>query len=188
MGECSYCGGLAGAHRSTCAKGGPAPCGSDPAARQFDLKPKCMLCRHDAHEGKCSYVFDEGGRCSCVKMEQRDGGIAGSLKGMFPKTEASIPQTMDELKDAENPVSFSAFSTAVRVLVEGKAASKGYNQSGADGGNDLMEFTTKFFPGHAGGEIVYKAIRYSRHKQKEDLLKIAAWAYLIWRYDEESKG
>lgn len=79
--------------------------------------------------------------------------------------------------------SFEDFMEQARELVEGKAKEKGYNEAGA-GKNDLMEFTNKFFPGHAGGEIVYKAIRYGRKKDKSDLLKVAAWAYLLWRYDQ----
>jgi hypothetical protein len=78
--------------------------------------------------------------------------------------------------------SFDEFIAGARELVEGRAKEKGYNESGS-GRNDLMEFTNKFFPGHAGGEIVYKAIRYGRKHDKTDLLKIAAWAYLLWRYD-----
>lgn len=77
---------------------------------------------------------------------------------------------------------FDEFMAGARELVEGKAKEKGYNETGT-GKNDLMEFTNKFFPGHAGGEIVYKAIRYGRKRDKSDLLKIAAWAYLLWRYD-----
>lgn len=79
--------------------------------------------------------------------------------------------------------SFDEFMSGARELVEGKAIAKGYNEGGTEK-NDLMEFTNKFFPGHAGGEIVYKAIRYGRKKDKADLLKIAAWAYLLWRYDQ----
>ena len=78
---------------------------------------------------------------------------------------------------------FDEFMAGARDLVEGKAIAKGYNEGGTEK-NDLMEFTNKFFPGHAGGEIVYKAIRYGRKRDKADLLKIAAWAYLLWRYDD----
>ena len=89
----------------------------------------------------------------------------------------------DAMKDAVMmPDVFDVFAAGVRELVEGKAREKGYNEGGPER-NDLMEFTNKFFPGHAGGEICYKAIRYSRKGDKTDLLKIAAWAYLLWRYD-----
>lgn len=77
---------------------------------------------------------------------------------------------------------FDEFMAGARELVEGKAIAKGYNEGGTEK-NDLMEFTNKFFPGHAGGEIVYKAIRYQRKRDKSDLMKIAAWAYLLYKYD-----
>jgi len=82
----------------------------------------------------------------------------------------------------KGPSSFDLFAEGVKELIEGKAREKGYNESG-EGKNDLMDFTNKFFPGHAGGEIVYKAIRYGRKRDKADLLKIAAWAYLLWKHD-----
>jgi hypothetical protein len=80
--------------------------------------------------------------------------------------------------------SFEEFMNEARELIDSRAKEKGYNE-GSSEKNDLMEFTNKFFPGHAGGEIVYKAIRYGRKGDKTDLLKIAAWAYLLWRYDEK---
>jgi len=36
---------------------------------------------------------------------------------------------------------------------------------------------------HALGEIVYKARRYAAKRNVEDVLKIAAWAYLIWKHE-----
>ena len=86
------------------------------------------------------------------------------------------------MKDAVMmPDVFDEFAAGVRELVEGKAREKGYNEGGPER-NDLMEFTNKFFPGHAGGEVL---ISYSlrEEKEQEDLLKAAAWIYLIWRYD-----
>jgi hypothetical protein len=35
---------------------------------------------------------------------------------------------------------------------------------------------------HAIGEIIYKAVRYSKRGDKDDLVKIAAWAFLIYKY------
>ena len=37
--------------------------------------------------------------------------------------------------------------------------------------------------GHALGEITYKVIRYAKRRDPNDLLKIAAWAFLIWHID-----
>jgi hypothetical protein len=79
--------------------------------------------------------------------------------------------------------SFEEFMEEARELVLGRAKEKGYNDKGEDK-NDLMAFTNQFFPGHAYGEVVYKLIRYQRKKNKEDLLKAAAWIYLIWKNDQ----
>jgi len=79
---------------------------------------------------------------------------------------------------------FERFISGVADLVNRNAAKKGYNDTGAEGKNDLFDFCNKFFPGHSLGEIVYKAVRYSKKRNKEDLLKIAAWAYLEWLHDK----
>ena len=80
---------------------------------------------------------------------------------------------------------FDSFAKQVRDLVEGKAREKGYNQTSADGPNELFSFVRgNFGLGHSAGEVIYKVVRYSRKKNKEDLLKAAAWLYLIWRFDE----
>ena len=38
-------------------------------------------------------------------------------------------------------------------------------------------------PGHALDEIIYKVRRYAARRDPADLVKIAAWAYLVWRFD-----
>jgi len=76
---------------------------------------------------------------------------------------------------------FEEFSEAAREQVEDKARRKGYNETGAEGRNLLFEFSRQFFPGHAEGEIVYKLVRSREKKDPEDLVKVAAWAYLIWK-------
>lgn len=45
-------------------------------------------------------------------------------------------------------------------------------------------------PGHTLGEITYKTIRYAKRRDPNDLLKVAAWAYLVWRFDrvDEREG
>ena len=81
---------------------------------------------------------------------------------------------------------FLKFSNEVRDLLEYTAVEKGYNTTGADGPNQLYDFinTMNAGPGHPAGEIIYKIQRYMRKKDKKDLLKIAAWAFLIWRLDK----
>ena len=85
--------------------------------------------------------------------------------------------------------SFDTFSLEVRKLLEGTAESKGYNNQSADGPNELYSLISSFAgPNHALGEIIYKAIRYSKKKDKNDLLKIAAWSYLVWRFDFQEQS
>ena len=79
--------------------------------------------------------------------------------------------------------SFEDFMEQARELVMDRAKEKGYNDKGEDK-NELMSFTNQFFPGHPYGEVLYKLIRYQRKKNKEDLLKAAAWIYLIWKNDQ----
>jgi hypothetical protein len=86
-------------------------------------------------------------------------------------------------ENAEGP-SFDNFAAEVRALLEPTAAGKGYNQTGADGPNELFDFVEALAGGygHALGEIVYKARRFASKGNPEDVLKIAAWAFLIWRH------
>lgn len=73
---------------------------------------------------------------------------------------------------------FRDFVEAVHEVLSGKAIDKGY-ADGPDGPNPLFEMTGA---DHAMGEIVYKAVRYRAKQNPEELLKIAAWAFLVWRY------
>ena len=78
---------------------------------------------------------------------------------------------------------FETFIAEVRALLEPTAQSKGYSTTGVDGQNALYEFVQEMAgPGHALGEIVYKARRYGARKNPEDLLKIAAWAWLAYKH------
>lgn len=88
----------------------------------------------------------------------------------------NLPETED----------FTKFIYQVSELLEHSARAKGYNTTGANGTNDLYELVNKMnnSPGHPAGEIIYKTVRYMQKKDKKDLVKIAAWAYLIWRLDK----
>ena len=78
---------------------------------------------------------------------------------------------------------FDEFVAGVRGLMEPTAQSKGYNTTGIDGENALYGFVSQFAgPHHALGEIVYKAVRYNAKGNPEDLLKIAAWAWLAYKH------
>jgi hypothetical protein len=118
----------------------------------------------------------------CVDKCLNDG--ANLIMGNWYCHDHKIQPGEDAMRDlVATGDSFDDFAAGVRELIEGRAQEKGYNKGGSSK-NDLMEFTNKFFPGHAGGEIVYKAIRYSRKGDKTDLSKIAAWAYLLWKFGE----
>jgi len=79
-------------------------------------------------------------------------------------------------------------SQVVKILTS-SAKDKGYSDGEVNVyKNELMGFTSKNFPGHALGEIVYKAIRYRSKHNPQDLVKIAAWAALQYLEDtNESK-
>ena len=81
---------------------------------------------------------------------------------------------------------FQTFMNAAEDLLNGTAASKGYSPNGPDGSNPLYAFVEHAVGGsqHAIGEIIYKAVRYQHQRDPKDLLKIAAWAYLVWRHHE----
>lgn len=80
---------------------------------------------------------------------------------------------------------FTEFVEEIVVLLEAKAKEKYYNDQGINGYNKLYNFVSDTVdgPGHAIGEIIYKSRRYMAMKDKKDLVKIAAWAYLIWMFD-----
>lgn len=80
-------------------------------------------------------------------------------------------------------MTFDEFTSSVRALLEPTAQGKGYNTTGVDGKNDLYEFVHQVAgDGHALGEIIYKAKRYAAKGNPEDVLKIAAWAFLILKH------
>ena len=84
-----------------------------------------------------------------------------------------------------SPRTYEAFMAEVRTLLDGAAKGKGYNASDLDGHNALYEFVEAMndgAAGHALGEIVYKARRYAAKRNPEDVLKIAAWAFLIYKH------
>ena len=80
-------------------------------------------------------------------------------------------------------MTFEEFVRQVRALLEPTAAGKGYNATGVDGPNDLYAFVQSVAgDGHALGEIIYKAKRYAAKGNPDDVLKIAAWAFLVLKH------
>ena len=81
---------------------------------------------------------------------------------------------------------FNAFCAGVYELLQQKAKDKQYNATGTEGPNPLYEFVRSMNQSrdaHALGEIVYKVRRFSATGHVEDILKIAAWAFLVWKYN-----
>ena len=73
---------------------------------------------------------------------------------------------------------FEHFVSKLRPIVTVTADSKGYKSDGVSPAQFIQE---NFGIGHHLGEIVLKAIRFNAKGLEEDLLKIAGWAYVIWR-------
>ncbi len=105
-------------------------------------------------------------------------------EGALEFTEQISPGHVMEFGVPPQPPTWDEFVVACRALLEPTAAGKGYNDTGVDGKNELFEFVQNVAQGsgHALGEIVYKAVRYSRKGDPADLLKIAAWAFLAWKF------
>ncbi len=84
---------------------------------------------------------------------------------------------------------FDEFVQAVRDLLEGAASRKSYNKTGVDGPNDLYDFVHSIAgDGHALGEIIYKVKRFDAKHDPVDIIKVAAWAFLIWRKAMKNGG
>jgi hypothetical protein len=98
----------------------------------------------------------------------------------MPRTKRTNRSTTTTARD------YATFAAEVAKLMDGTAAGKGYNRTGLDGPNRLFEFVLDNIgagaPTHALGEVVYKCQRYASKKNPEDILKAAAWCFLIWRH------
>ena len=81
-------------------------------------------------------------------------------------------------------MTFQQFMSAVEALLSGTAEGKGYNGSGPDGENELYRFVRDMTGGdhHACGEIIYKVKRFEAKGNIEDILKAAAWAFLVCKH------
>ncbi len=81
------------------------------------------------------------------------------------------------------------FQHAMRDILEGGAGTKGYGSpEGPNPGGILQQFVRAYELSHTLGEIVYKVARYRSRRDPQDLLKIAAWAYMEWANVGASTG
>ena len=78
---------------------------------------------------------------------------------------------------------FDEFLAAVKDSVDGQAKRKNYASNGLDGKNQLLEVgkLLNFEPQHGIGEIVYKCAEYLKDPREVLLIKIAGWAYILWK-------
>lgn len=84
---------------------------------------------------------------------------------------------------------FEEFAAAVKDSCEGQANRKGYTASTIDGPNQLCEVgqLMNFEPQHGIGEIVFKCREYLVNPREVLLVKIAGWAYILWRSGKHAK-
>ena len=84
---------------------------------------------------------------------------------------------------------FRAFCSEVEAALTATAAGKGYNATGVDGENRVYAVIHDATGGHghAIGEIVYKALRYARKRDPHDLVKLAAWAFLVFKHHQDDE-
>lgn len=73
--------------------------------------------------------------------------------------------------------SLDKFLKRAAHLLDDEGGDKGYRTNG----RELSDFVAHFDLTHGLGEIVYKAVRFRRRGNPDDLAKIAVWAFLEWR-------
>ena len=86
--------------------------------------------------------------------------------------------------DGHEKPTYKMLCHQIEMMLGSTAKEKGYNTTGPNGDNAVYEFIHEATGDHGPGigEIIYKAIRYMRKRNPEDLLKLAAWSYLVWRH------
>jgi len=78
---------------------------------------------------------------------------------------------------------FDEFAKQVRESVDAHAKRKGYTENDLDGENKLAAITglLGIRAQHGVGEIIYKATEYLKNPREVLLVKIAGWAYILWK-------
>jgi hypothetical protein len=78
---------------------------------------------------------------------------------------------------------FEQFVEAVRDSCESHAKRKNYTTEGIDGENQLLRICAllNIDKQHGIGEIIYKCAEYLTNPREVLLIKIAGWAYILWR-------
>jgi len=105
-----------------------------------------------------------------VEMESGPGRGAGFAKGTTTQTFQTFTGALNE------------FKAQVTTALNGKAEDKGYSAGGDSGGRPMLDAVALVVGEgtHPAGEILYKLARYRAKRNPEDLVKVAAWAFLMW--------
>lgn len=84
---------------------------------------------------------------------------------------------------------FEEFAKQVRESCEQQAKRKGYTDKDIDQENKLATITQLIGiqAQHGIGEIIYKAVEYIKAPREVLLVKIAGWAYILWRVAPAAK-
>lgn len=94
-----------------------------------------------------------------------------------------------EISKEEFQVSLDKFLTHIKLTLTTDAIKKGYAEGNAleANGRRLYDFIQDYAgDGHALGEIIYKVTRFRRKHDPVDMIKTAAWAFLVW--DKNQRG
>lgn len=78
------------------------------------------------------------------------------------------------------PVELAQCMREIEKIIGSEAGSKGYGGDNLEK-DQVLDFVAKHCPGHAEGEIIYKVLRWRSKRDPKDLLKIMAWAFLLWK-------
>ncbi len=78
---------------------------------------------------------------------------------------------------------FAAFAAEVKDSCESHAKRKNYTQNDIDGPNQLGDIIKSLGIGsqHGIGEIIYKAAEFLKTPRRLLLVKIAGWAFVVWK-------
>ena len=93
----------------------------------------------------------------------------------FPRSPVPSGRTPTELSRGDQ---IDRFFSAVREIVGPTAQQKGYSDA-------IREVCGT---AHGAGELIYKALRFREKGNPEDLVKAAAWAFLLWLDQREGRG
>lgn len=147
--------------------------------------------RHDFVQcAKYSCVsFSEYGNIHCdicglskeLCIKNNGGGYLQEMSETANSRKKDIPASLVNFE-----VALDDYFLEIKKAVLQKAKEKGYYTQGEDSGRNLYDFIAKYATGHGIGEIIYKAIRWTRKRDPEDLVKIAAWAFLEWDYNRRN--